>query len=216
MSEDQTSRPESWGDFRAMVAGPGAKVPKARTVPAARSMSRRPQAEGRPPGKVRPQDQDHGQVTAEFKKSLAQPLWRARWHCRGFSNWRWPNWRPRADALCYRHLRHCGRRHRRGACCRYGFAAATRGLTVRSRRFSLASLRLVNCRPAVAVRLFRTGRGWLCLWGVPATLIASVALLANLRQQLGAIAGRADRPLPNARRQPMRARMTVRAGAPRA
>lgn len=52
MSDDQNVSPESWGDFRALVAGPGAKVPKARTVAGRATYEghgRRPR--GRPAGK---------------------------------------------------------------------------------------------------------------------------------------------------------------------
>jgi hypothetical protein len=49
--------------------------------------------------------------------------------------------------------------------------------------------------PAVAVHLFRTSNGWGCLWGIAAGVIAAVALLANLSNSLGAIAGRADKTI---------------------
>lgn len=49
--------------------------------------------------------------------------------------------------------------------------------------------------PAVAVHLFRAADGWAKLWGLVAGAIAAVALVANLSNSLGAIAGRADRTL---------------------
>jgi hypothetical protein len=49
--------------------------------------------------------------------------------------------------------------------------------------------------PAVAVHLLKAGKGWGKTWGIIAGAIALVALLANLSNSLGAIAGRADKTL---------------------
>ena len=49
--------------------------------------------------------------------------------------------------------------------------------------------------PAVAVHLFRSATGWARMWGIVAGLVAAVALLANLSNSLGALAGRADKTI---------------------
>jgi hypothetical protein len=49
--------------------------------------------------------------------------------------------------------------------------------------------------PAVAVHLFRAATGWARLWGLLAGLVAIVALLANLSNSLGALAGRSDKTI---------------------
>jgi hypothetical protein len=69
MSED--TLPESWGDFRAVIAGPGAKVPKARTVAgrtAYEGHGRKPR--GRPAGPVRRQIKMTVKVSATFRRDL--------------------------------------------------------------------------------------------------------------------------------------------------
>jgi hypothetical protein len=67
--EDQALSQESWGEFRAMVAGPNAKTPKARTVAGRadyESHGRRPR--GRKPGARRIKMTI--KVTPEFKARL--------------------------------------------------------------------------------------------------------------------------------------------------
>jgi hypothetical protein len=49
--------------------------------------------------------------------------------------------------------------------------------------------------PAVAVHLFRSATGWARIWGVLAGIVAVVALVANLSNSLGALAGRADKTI---------------------
>jgi len=69
MSEQENTSPESWGDFRAIVAGPGAKVPKARTVPGRTTyegQGRKPR--GRPAGNRRLKMTF--KVSADFRKTL--------------------------------------------------------------------------------------------------------------------------------------------------
>jgi hypothetical protein len=49
--------------------------------------------------------------------------------------------------------------------------------------------------PAVAVHMFRAATGWARIWSVLAGLVAVVALVANLSNSLGALAGRADKTI---------------------
>lgn len=79
---------------------------------------------------------------------------------------------------------------------RYGFATSDTRLDGAIAAFFFAVIAIGGIGgPAVAVNLFRSAEGWASTWGVVAGIIATVALLANLSNSLGAIAGRADRTL---------------------
>lgn len=72
MTEDQNVSPESWGDFRALVSGPAAKVPnKGRTVAGRTTYEghgRKPR--GRPAGPIRRTIKMTIKVSAAFRKAL--------------------------------------------------------------------------------------------------------------------------------------------------
>lgn len=79
---------------------------------------------------------------------------------------------------------------------RYGYAGSDTPLDGAITAFFFAVIAIGGIGgPAVAVHLFRTADGWACLWGIIAGPIAIVALLANLSNSLGAIAGRADKTI---------------------
>lgn len=79
---------------------------------------------------------------------------------------------------------------------RYGFVTSDTRLDGAITAFFFAVIAVGGIGgPAVAVHLFRSSEGWGKTWGVIAGVIACVALLANLSNSLGAIAGRADKTI---------------------
>lgn len=79
---------------------------------------------------------------------------------------------------------------------RYGFATSDTRLDGAIAAFFFGVIAVGGIAgPAVATRLFRGFTGWAKLWGVIAGALAIVALVANLSNSLGAIAGRADKTL---------------------
>lgn len=79
---------------------------------------------------------------------------------------------------------------------RYGFVTSDTRLDGAIAAFFFAVIAIGGIGgPAVAVNLFRTAEGWAKTWGLIAGVIAGVALLANLSNSLGAIAGRADKTI---------------------
>ena len=79
---------------------------------------------------------------------------------------------------------------------RYGFATSDTRLDGAIAAFFFGVIAVGGIGgPAVAVHLFRSSEGWAKTWGVIAGAIAAVALLANLSNSLGAIAGRADKTI---------------------
>jgi hypothetical protein len=77
---------------------------------------------------------------------------------------------------------------------RYGFTGSDTALDGMIAAFFFATIAIGGIAgPAVAVHLFRSARGLGRLWGITAGLVAAVAMVANLSNSLGAIAGRADK-----------------------
>jgi len=79
---------------------------------------------------------------------------------------------------------------------RYGYVGSDTPLDGAITAFFFAVIAIGGIAgPAVAVHLARAAKGWTRIWAVVACFVAAVALLANLSNSLGAIAGRADKTL---------------------
>lgn len=81
-----------------------------------------------------------------------------------------------------------------GLVARYGFVTSDTAIDGAIVAFFFAVIAIGGIAgPAVAVHLYRGTSGAAKFWGIAAAVVAAVALLANLTNSLGAIAGRADK-----------------------